>query len=351
MAFSKKKYSSKKRSSNPKASTRKKNFIVSKKQNKPISKKKYVFSKKEVIKKKPLASSSFRKQENPKPKVKLHLKPNALEKSLEIIQESKENLLIQLQEKDSPLLTTLDSNGDINKPIRINRYLARCGLGSRRDVEQLILQGKIFVNGVVETNLSRKIDPQRDVLTYEGVELTPLKKDTLLVLNKPAGYLCSHFDVHHEKTVFQLLPPQFRRLNMAGRLDLNSRGLLIFTSDGNLIQKLAHPSFGVIKVYHVIVDELPSELELVKSFLKGVEEGGELLRAKSVQVLDREKKLVEVVLKEGRKRQIHRMFKVLGRQVLDLQRIQIGELKLQDLNLKQGEFKLISPKEIFGKEN
>lgn len=347
--FSKKKTSSKKDSFPSKGAKKKLGFSPKRKTGKPNSKKKPFFSKKKFTKEQ--NSYVTTKQTISKPKLKLRIKPNAIEKAAELIQETKRNLLNSLQEVDSPFVTTVDSTENLDKPIRINRYLARCGLGSRRDVETLIKEGKIFVNGEVETNLSRKIDPQKDVLTYEGTHIKPLEKDIVLVFNKPAGYLCSHFDVHHEKTVFQLLPPQFRRMNMAGRLDLNSRGLLIFTTDGNLIQELAHPSFGVTKVYHVVLDELPSESELVNAFLTGVEEGGELLRAKAVRVLDREKKLVEVVLKEGRKRQIHRMFKVLGRQVLDLQRVQIGHLKLQDLNLKEGEFKLISKNEILGEKN
>lgn len=319
------------------------------------SKKKFVSSRKKSLSKEKVSleitkssTSNIEKKPSKKHKVKIRIRPNALEKTEEILTSKRQSLLEQLEEIESPLLVTLDSTEDTQAPLRINRYLARCGLGSRRDVEQLIREGKILVNGQIETNLTRKIDPQKDEVIFEGTRVTPLKQDTILVLNKPAGYLCSHFDVHHEKTVFNLLPPQFRRMNMAGRLDLNSRGLLIFTTDGNLIQELAHPSFGVTKTYHVILDRVPAEEILVQSFLRGVEEGGELLRAKEVRVLDRDKKLVEVILKEGRKRQIHRMFQVLGCKVLDLQRVQIGKLKLSDLNLKEGEYKLITKQDILG---
>lgn len=331
--------------------TRTKKKFVSSKKKTFLSKKKSISKKKVFIKTNKRLTSKLEKQKLKNPKPKIRIKPNALEKTDELLTSARQNLLEQLEENKSPFLVTLDSTQELHEPIRINRYLARCGLGSRRDVEQFIKEGKILVNGEVETNLTRKIDPQKDEVTFEGTKVTPLQKDSILVLNKPKGYLCSHFDVHHEKTVFHLLPPQFRRMNMAGRLDLNSRGLLIFTTDGNLIQELAHPSFGVTKVYHVILDEVPSEEILVSSFLKGVEEGGELLRAKEVRVLNREKRLVEIVLKEGRKRQIHRMFQVLGRKVLDLQRIQIGKLKLSDLNLQEGEYKLISKQDILGDSN
>ncbi|MCX7999751.1 MAG: S4 domain-containing protein, partial [Leptospiraceae bacterium] len=189
----------------------KKKFVSSKKKT-FLSKKKSLSKKKVFIKTSKRPTSKLKKQKTKKTKPKIRIKPNALEKTEELLTSVRQNLLEQLEENESPLLVTLDSTQELQEPIRINRYLARCGLGSRRDVEQFIKEGKIFVNGKVETNLTRKIDPQKDEVTFEGTKVTPLQKDSILVLNKPAGYLCSHFDVHHEKTVFNLLPPQFRRM-------------------------------------------------------------------------------------------------------------------------------------------
>jgi len=284
-----------------------------------------------------------------KSRKKIKIKENALEKAEEIIQESRKNLLNNLQEVQSPFFSGLDSQ-DAQKlsPMRINRYLARCGLGARRTVEAYILEGKVAVNGIIVTDLSKKIHPEKDEVTFEGQVVKLLEKDLILAFNKPAGFLCSHQDIHHEKTVFNLLPIQYRRLNMAGRLDLNSRGLMIFTTDGNFIQTLSHPTGGIEKTYLLKVENLPSEKELVENFLHGIEYSGELLRAKSVRVLNRDEGKVEVVLKEGKKRQLHRMFQALNSKVLDLQRVKIGNLSLEDLGLQEGEYKLISKKEILG---
>jgi len=233
-------------------------------------------------------------------------------------------------------------------PIRINRFLAKCGLGARRNVEDLISQGRVSINGSVITSLSMKVIPGKDSVSFDG-EVIELLPDTLvLALNKPSGYLCSHHDVHHDKTVFNLLPKKYGKFNIAGRLDLSSRGLMILSANGELLNAVSHPSTGLEKEYHVEIDSDPMESELVKSFLHGIDDGGEFLRAKEVEVLDSEKKLVRIVLKEGKKRQIHRMFASLGIKVLDLQRVRIGNLNLHSLNIDEGKFVEIKAEDIFG---
>ncbi|MCP5500554.1 MAG: rRNA pseudouridine synthase [Leptospiraceae bacterium] len=229
--------------------------------------------------------------------------------------------------------------------MRINRYLARCGYGARRNVEEFITSGRISVNGQVVTDFSTRINPE-DEVKFDDMLVKPILKDQVLILNKPVGYLCSHMDVHHEKTVLNLLPEHFRRLNIAGRLDLNSRGLMIFSSDGDFIYKLTHPSYHVEKEYRLKISPCPEESFLVSTFLRGVEEGGDFLRAKKVVIENVEEGIVLVTLQEGKKRQLHRMFEVIGSDVLDLQRIRIGNLKLEDLDLKEGEYKEVSKEEI-----
>ncbi|MCE9500230.1 MAG: rRNA pseudouridine synthase [Leptospira sp.] len=231
--------------------------------------------------------------------------------------------------------------------LRINRFLSRCGLGARRDMDELIRAGRVTLNDEIVTDFSTLVHPKNDSVKVDGKPVESIPVDLVIAFNKPPGYLCSHMDVFHDKTVFNLLPVAYKKMNMAGRLDLLSRGLMIFTSDGDLIQTLSHPSNHLKKKYLLQVENCPDESVLRDKFLRGVEEGGELLRAREVEVSDPENGFVFVVLEEGKKRQLHRMFATVGSKVIDLQRVQMGNLKLENLNLKEGEFKEISKEDIF----
>ncbi|WP_394854626.1 pseudouridine synthase [Leptospira ellisii] len=232
--------------------------------------------------------------------------------------------------------------------IRINRYLADCGLGSRRKTEELVLGGGITINGKIVTSLSTRVRPGVDRVTYKGETIFPLSESSkLLILNKPAGYLCSHRDRFHEKTVFSLLPESYRHYKIAGRLDLNSRGLLLLTNDGELAQKISHPSQGSEKEYLVWLRDDPGEKSIRASFQKGILDAGEVLRAKMVKLLPGASCVYRVVLGEGKKRQIRRMFQASGTRVLDLQRIRVGSIELEKLNLKEGEFLLRDADEVW----
>jgi 23S rRNA pseudouridine2605 synthase len=294
----------------------------------------------------PRQKDSEQEWQTKKPKKNIRIKPESKDRIEETIQEERQELFNQIREKQNPLFQNIKEEEFVEvEDLRVNRFLSKAGFGARRTVETFILNGRVAINGEIVTSLSKKVKPN-DSVTLDGEEIKIITGKVVLALNKPAGFLCSHKDVHHEKTVFNLLPKKFARLNMAGRLDLNSRGLLIFSSDGNLIQKLSHPSGSVHKVYHVTVTECPSENTLTDVFLKGIEDEGEMLRAKAVEVIDREKNLIKIVLKEGKKRQIHRMFNSLGIKVTDLQRVQIGKLKLSELKLEEGEFQQIQEEDI-----
>ncbi|MCB1141919.1 MAG: pseudouridine synthase [Leptospiraceae bacterium] len=276
------------------------------------------------------------------------IKPDASENFIDDEIREKKDLLNSLKEKESsPFLENLEDY-DNKSPIRINRFLARCGLGARRVVEEFVKQGRVSMNGEVVKSFSIKVNPLEDQVTFDGNPVQLIPGDLILAFNKPAGYLCSHHDVYHENTVFNLLDSKYRKFNMAGRLDLKSRGLMIFSSNGFLLNKISHPSMGIEKEYLVVVSELLPEQDLRQIFLGGMEEGGDFLRAKSLEVVDHESKKIRIILKEGKKRQIHRMFKVCGIQVLDLQRVRMGLLELGKLELKEGESKIITEKEIFG---
>lgn len=225
--------------------------------------------------------------------------------------------------------------------IRLNRFLADCGLGSRRKTEELIQKGHIEINGKRVTNLGTRIDPEIDVVSYLGDVVKPIvESKKILIFNKPIGYLCSHVDRFHEKTIFSLLPSDYKNFKIAGRLDLNSRGLLILTNDGALAQKITHPSNGSEKEYLVTLKHDPGEKLIQAAFQKGILDAGEILHAKMVKLVPGKKCVYRVILEEGKKRQIRRMFRWFGVSVVDLQRIRIGPLKLEKFNLEEGQYLL-----------
>ncbi len=284
---------------------------------------------------------------------KITIRPDASDRVDSLEKKEKRELFQSLEERKTPFFEKQPRNreeeGEISdKPLRINRFLAKCGLGARRNVEELIKKGRVSINGEVISSFSTKVNPLTDKVTFDGEEITLLPDSMILAFNKPEGYLCSHHDVHHEKTIFNLLPAKYRKFNMAGRLDLTSRGLMILSPNGDLLNNVTHPSSGLEKEYIVKVDSLSAETDLVESFLHGIDDSGEFLRAKEVEVLDSPEGLVRIVLKEGKKRQIHRMFQSLGSSVIDLQRVRIGNLHLNSLDLQEGTFKEIQEEEIFG---
>ncbi|PJZ76274.1 pseudouridine synthase [Leptospira neocaledonica] len=232
------------------------------------------------------------------------------------------------------------------KEIRINRFLSDCGLGSRRKVEELVLSGKVRVNGSIEKNLSTRIKVGLDSVQVGNKKLEPPTEAIFLALNKPKGFLCSHSDRFHSNTVFELLPKKYGKLFIAGRLDLDSRGLLLLSDQGNLVQEITHPSEGSEKEYEVVLEDELDPKEVKDRFTKGFMDEGEFLKAEKVTSLTKGEgsSKFRVILKQGRKRQIRRMFSILGARVIDLQRIRIGKLSLEKLKIGEGKFVLLDPK-------
>lgn len=227
------------------------------------------------------------------------------------------------------------SSKPVSKPgksIRLNRFLADCGLGSRRKVESLITEGAISINGEVCRDLSQTVDPDTDRVVHAGKELKANSDKIYIILNKPMGYVVSQQDEYSRKTVYDLLPEQFASLPYAGRLDKNSEGLLLFTNDGELIKKLTHPSHKVEKVYRVWV-EPKLRRSAILSLREGVEiEGGKTHSAKVyVKSESEESMLLKLVITEGRKRQIRHMIEAVGGKVKSLRRVQFGPIILGDL--------------------
>lgn len=211
--------------------------------------------------------------------------------------------------------------------MRINRYLALCGFGSRRAVEDLVRGGAVTVDGEIVYDLSRQIG-DKDKVQVLGKAAKPPSEHEYVILNKPKGYLCSASDPFDRPTIYKLLPPAFRKLHYVGRLDYNSRGLILLTNDGGLTHSLLHPSREVPRTYRVWTRK-PLARKDINSLLAGVDIGfEENAVAVSVKAVADH---TEIVLQEGKNREIRRMLEVVGYRVVDLQRIRFGTLELGDL--------------------
>lgn len=222
---------------------------------------------------------------------------------------------------------------------RLAKYLSQAGIASRRKSEVLILAGKVSVNDVVEKNVATSIDPQKDIVKVNGRQILAEQK-VYYILNKPEGYVCSLFDKHNKKKVTDLLPSG-EKIWPVGRLDKDSRGLLVLTNDGELTNLLTHPRYESKKKYKVMLSKIFTNKD-AKILQEGVmlEEG--LAQADQIKILD--EKNIEVTLHQGWKRQIRRMISAMGNRVIYLERIQEGKLVLGDLPL--GQYKQVSRSDI-----
>jgi len=229
--------------------------------------------------------------------------------------------------------------------VRINKFLAKCNLGSRRSVEKLILEGKIFVNGKVETNLSIQIDPEMDVIKYENKEVTPRKENIYLMLNKPKKYLVSTKDDFDRRLIYDLLPDFGANLFYIGRLDYMSEGLLLLTNDGDFAEKIIHPKYKLQKLYKVKIKGKISD-DSIEKLRKGIALNGKKTKPAIVYVnsVKNNTTTLKITIFEGRKRQIRYMLKSVGSEVLELKRLQIGNVKLSKLPL--GMWRMLKPSEV-----
>ncbi len=231
---------------------------------------------------------------------------------------------------------------------RLQKYLSRVGIASRRKGEELILQGQIRVNNQLVTRLGTKIDPQKDVVEVKGKKIKFIRqqKYTYILLNKPKGYLTSLYDPYQRPTILDLLPGVKERVYPVGRLDYNSEGLLLLTNDGEITYTLTHPSHKVEKTYIVKVKGIPSD-EKLKLLSQGVvlKNNYQILPCKIYRLqTTKENTVLKIKIREGKKRQIRKMGEYLGHPVIELRRIQMGPLQLK--GLKPGEYRYLKQKEI-----
>jgi len=248
----------------------------------------------------------------------------------------------------SSAISSKQSSKTASKPgkeVRLNRFLADCGLGSRRKTEELILSGVISINGETCRDLSQKVDPEHDKVYHAGKLLTHDQEKIFIVLNKPSGYVVSQKDEYERRTVYDLLPEKFRSLPYAGRLDKASEGLLLFTNDGALIKELTHPSHKVEKVYKVDIEPRLSRAAL-QNLRKGVEIEGGLTQTAAVFVKSENETSMslKMIITEGRKRQIRLMIEAVGGKVKMLKRLQFGPIHLGDL--PKGRWRPLLPPEV-----
>lgn len=227
---------------------------------------------------------------------------------------------------------------------RLQKYMASCGIASRRKCEELILQGKVKVNDVLITELGTKINIEKDIVKYNGKIIKPEEEKVYIMLNKPEGYITSVKDEKGRKTVLDIVKVK-ERIYPIGRLDYDSSGLLLLTNDGDIYNKIIHPRVKINKKYLVNIKGSLSEDDIEK-LETGINIGDYVTAPAYVKVISEKEttSLVEITIHEGKNRQIRRMCSALNHDVLTLKRISIGEIKLGYLN--RGEYRYLTEKEL-----
>ncbi len=229
--------------------------------------------------------------------------------------------------------------------VRLNKYLAQCNIGSRRSVEALISNSRIKINGTTTTDLSTIINEEKDVVEFDNKVLKRTSEKLYFMLNKPKKYVVTKNDELNRNTVYNLLPDFGINIFSIGRLDYMSEGLLLFTNDGDFSEKIIHPRYKLPKLYKVKVKGNINTAQL-EQLRRGVEISGKVTQPAIVHVKKRlsEFTLLRMTIFEGRKRQIRYMLKAVGSEVLELKRLQIGNLKLG--KLPPGMWRMLKPVEI-----
>lgn len=229
--------------------------------------------------------------------------------------------------------------------MRLQKYLAEAGVGSRRKCEEYIAQGRVEVNGATVREMGFLVDPEKDEVKYMGKPVKAAEKKVYIMLHKPAGVVSTCKDDRGRKTVMQYVSDIDARLFPVGRLDFTTEGLLILTNDGELANVLTHPSHEVQKKYLAVIDSAVTESEL-ETLEKGVVIDGKKTAPAVMKLLSSSGNRSEVlaVVSEGRNRQVRRMFEAIDKNVAYLKRLAIGEIKLN--NLKKGQYRHLADEEV-----
>lgn len=228
--------------------------------------------------------------------------------------------------------------------MRLNKFLSGAGIASRRKCDELIEQGKVYVNGKVVKELGTIINEKKDKITFEGREVKLPTSFVYIKLNKPKGYACTASDEKGRKTIYDLVKCE-ERLFSVGRLDYDTEGLIILTNDGDFANKVIHPSYEIEKEYQVTIEGEIKESELAV-LRKGVVVDGEKMPPARVKFIDEKNNTtrLSVVIHEGQNRQVRRMFEAIGKSIKLLKRVRIGGVKLGGLS--RGEYKDLTIDEL-----
>lgn len=231
--------------------------------------------------------------------------------------------------------------------MRLQKYLALCGIASRRKCEELILNGKVEVNGKIVTELGTKVIINKDNVKYNGKTVNLEEEKVYILLNKPIGYITTSKEQFGRDKVLDLVKIN-KRIVPVGRLDMYTSGALILTNDGDFVNKLTHPSHEIEKTYNVTLKGIVTK-EDIENLKNGVEidEGYITKKAKAkILKIDEEKKIsrIQITIHEGKNRQIRKMCETIGKKVLALHRCKIGDLDVKDLKL--GQWRYLTKKEV-----
>lgn len=227
---------------------------------------------------------------------------------------------------------------------RLQKYMSSCGVASRRKCEEIILEGKVKVNGVIVKELGIKVDPLSDKVEYNGNIITKEENKVYIMLNKPEGYISSVKDEKGRDTILDIVKVK-ERVYPIGRLDYDSSGLLLLTNDGEIYNKIIHPREELIKKYIAVVKGEVTNKD-ISAFKRGIDIGGYVTAPAELKVISYDKDIstIEVGIHEGKNRQIRKMCAAINHEVLSLKRISIGELRLG--YLKRGEWRKLNSEEI-----
>lgn len=224
---------------------------------------------------------------------------------------------------------------------RLQKYIASCGVCSRRKAEEYIQNGLVSVNGSVVTEMGTKVS-EGDVVRFRGEVILPEERKVYILLNKPEGYITSVTDDRGRKTVVDLIKGVDERIFPVGRLDCNTSGLLILTNDGELAKRLTHPSHNVDKVYEALVRRTPTPDE-IRYFENGIYIDGRKTAPARLEVISEDPPKVRVTIHEGRNRQVRKMLEKIDNKAVSLKRTAIGKISLG--SLKKGRYRHLSPHE------
>ncbi len=227
---------------------------------------------------------------------------------------------------------------------RLQKYMARSGIASRRAAEDLITQGRVEVNGKVVTELGTRVDPDEDEVRLDGERLAPMRHKVVVLLNKPVGYLCASSDPEGRDLIYRLVPPALG-LRSIGRLDYNTEGVLLLTNDGELAERVGHARYSVQRVYEARVRGVPTDQTLAQ-LVRGIRLDDGPARAETAQLIKQTESnaWVRLTLTEGRYREVRRMLERVGHPVVRLRRVAYAGLALGGLKL--GQWRMLDEMEI-----